>query len=1406
MSAPDIGIDLSRYALGWADEEAYVFKPKRGLTTDIVQEMSWMKGEPDWMRDFRLKSLRHFERRPMPSWGGDMSGIDFDNIYYYIKPTDRQVDEWEELPEAIKATYEKLGIPQAERKYLAGVTAQYECLRGSTRVWTTGGMRPIKDLQPGDVVFSLDEATGHLVRADVVRAVASGDKEIFEVRADGRVIGASGNHPFLALRDDEHVWVPVEGLRVGDRVAVATRVSALVGPAGATGAEIVLDGAVIDSLDPTGVETTFDIEVAGHHNFVAEGFVVHNSEVVFHRNREDLAGLGVIFSDMDTALREYPELVKPYFGTIIPQNDNKFAALNSAVWSGGCLTADARINVKGKGLVSIADIAAGDEVFGIDVGRNLRRGKVLAKIDSGTKPVFRIRVKGRTLEATGNHHFLVARRVDGRWRGVWMPLDEIAVGEPIAIPRSLLDDGEPFELPAPQSYLKNHHHETLTFPTHTTDELMWLFGVYIGDGHVGAPAEHMRQTSFALPDDDAVRAPALAALDSLFGVTHVTPVKCGFVVSSKQLGNWIHDVGFDGLAHTKRLPAWVFSTPQSQQLSLLAGLVDADGWTERDGKSLCIELCNRELLEDVRQLAIGCGLFADGQLTERTRTVVFADGREITSTGWRLRIQGDLGRVPMRDPRKRGADATAWRRTAYTAATGQNFTSLVTDTVGFAVLAEKVPLEHKPTYDIQVVGLENFVANGIVAHNSFIYVPPGVEVPMPLQAYFRINAENMGQFERTLIIADEGAKVHYIEGCSAPVYTTDSLHSAVVEIVVKPSARVTYTTIQNWSNNVYNLVTKRARVEAEGHMEWIDGNIGCLAEGSTVTTPGGPKPIELVTPGDQVLSYDEAGGELVFRTVLAKRFSGDQAVRTVRSGVRELRVTDNHPFLSYTYDPTRPKKLGRYELGYVRADQLTSAIVPTASLDYGEPHKLELPDETTVFDGANQYATGFRSERRRAGRLAAPERTDNDLMWLFGLFVGDGSIERKPAANGGSRWARVTFSVPRADRARDRLLEVMGRLMPTTEPGERADGVTIRWSSVELADLFEDNGFVSGAHRKRVPAWVRDIPESQRLAFVAGCLDSDGCAPQGKRGCSIKSVNRALLEDIGVIMTSLGIPARLHTEHSEPRTVTILGYESTARGSHRLEFPADPRLVAHVTPSLQAAVEAQRPPATRSFRRVGRSSIVLPETVELRPIDVSDPGPVVPTWDIEVEGTGNFVSEGFIVHNSRLTMKYPAVYMVGPKASGEVLSVAYAGPGQHQDAGAKMVHAAPETTSKIVSKSISKDGGRTSYRGLVRVEDDAHGCRSHVQCDALILDEDSVSDTFPYMEVGSRDAVVGHEATVSKVADEQLFYLTSRGLSEEQAMGMIVNGFIEPVTRTLPMEYAVEWSRLIELQMEGSVG
>ena len=300
-----------------------------------------------------------------------------------------------------------------------------------------------------------------------------------------------------------------------------------------------------------------------------------------------------------------------------------------------------------------------------------------------------------------------------------------------------------------------------------------------------------------------------------------------------------------------------------------------------------------------------------------------------------------------------------------------------------------------PSNDNKFAALNTAVWSG----GSFIYVPPGIHVEMPLQAYFRINTQNMGQFERTMIIVDEGAYVHYVEGCTAPIYSSDSLHSAVVEIIVKEGGRCRYTTIQNWSNNVYNLVTKRAVAEKNATMEWVDGNLG-----------------------------------------------------------------------------------------------------------------------------------------------------------------------------------------------------------------------------------------------------------------------------------------------------------------------------------------------------------------------------------------------------------------------SRLTMKYPAVILRGDGAHGEVLSIAFAGEGQHQDAGAKITHLAPNTTSQIISKSISKDGGRASYRGLLKIAESARNSKSNVVCDALLLDDFSRSDTYPTIEIDARDVAMGHEASVSKVGEDQLFYLKSRGLSEDEANAMIVNGFLEPLVKELPMEYALELNRLIQIQLEGSIG
>jgi hypothetical protein len=375
-----------------------------------------------------------------------------------------------------------------------------------------------------------------------------------------------------------------------------------------------------------------------------------------------------------------------------------------------------------------------------------------------------------------------------------------------------------------------------------------------------------------------------------------------------------------------------------------------------------------------------------------------------------------------------------------------------------------------------------------------------------------------------------------------------------------------------------------------------------------------------------------------------------------------------------------------------------------------------------------------------------------------------------------------------------------------TEPTQRADGNHIAWSNKELAELFAANGFTGKAVTKRLPEWMWSLPESQRIAFIAGYLDADGHV-QPTRRFVLKSANRALLEAVASLLITLGITPRLYTEFDQPRHVEIQGVECVAHGAYRLSFPTDERLLPHVSERLREAARECPPAQLQYHRGVGRSQIELPDNVEIVDVSVSEPSEAaVPTWDIEVEGTGNFVSQGFIVHNSKLTMKYPAVYLMEPGAHGEILSIAFAGKGQHQDAGGKVVHAAPNTTSKIVSKSISKDGGRASYRGLLKVHKNAHGSRSNVVCDALLLDEHSRSDTYPYIEIDNDDVSIGHEASVSKIGEEQLFYAMSRGLSEEEASTMVVSGFIEPLVKELPMEYALEMNRLIALQMEGTVG
>ncbi len=1266
------------YKFGWSMPEHYTFKAERGVGHEVVDQISDRKGEPDWMREFRHKALDIFLSKPMPNWGADLSGIDFDNIYYYIKPAEKQGKNWEDVPSEIKETFDRLGIPEAERKFLAGVGAQYECLSGDARVATTHGLIPIRDIRPGDTVFAFDETENKLIPAPVKATAYKGEREVFEVQVGTRTIRATDNHPFLTL--------------------------------------------------------------------------------VYHRDQDKQRG---------RYSREWKYL---------------------------------------------ADLQPGDLVA---LAKKLPDAGQSHQLN---QPAIKTEVVGRN--QTGVEYAL---NIENRYN--------------------------PIDLPAT-----------------TSPDLMWWLGLYLGDGfiHHQEGADKAR-VEFAIPaSDEALRGEFKRVTQAVFGIQAQNGDPNRMTIYSTILARFIEANELAGTALNKRVPRWIFALPEDQRLALLGGFVDADGYVRdhRSNHDVVLTSANASLLREMQELAQNCGIGASN-ITHFRSSHPLDSTRKID--GYRMQFSGDFERIGVRSPQRKGRMGKRRYHHTLSSAKGTNFRRHTNEFIGFARIGSITPAGVEAVYDIEIDGPHNFVAEGLIVHNSeviyhslkeewqkqgvlfldtdtalrehpelfrkyfstiipptdnkfaalnsavwsggsFIYMPPGVHIEIPLQAYFRINAENMGQFERTLIIVDEGASMHYIEGCTAPTYSSDSLHSAVVEIIVHKNARCRYTTIQNWSNNVYNLVTKRAVAYENATMEWIDGNLGCLAEGSLVTTPAGVKPIEQLDMGEEVLSYDESSGQLCFRRVAAKRFSGYQPIQTVAIGERKLRVTANHPFYSYVYDAQAPKKLGRYRLAYVRADHLQEAIVPRTSIDYGRPHQLQLPALVTDFVSGNQYVSGLNVSRTRDSRLMPLTETTNEIMWLFGYWLGDGNIEvQMGQTEGVMRWAKVGFSTPVQDRARERLVQTM-TAVTTAEPIEREDGNHLAWHSKELAEFFQVNGFIGSAASKRVPQWVASLPESQRLAFIAGYLDADGMV-QAPRRFSLKSVNRNLLEDVASLLVTLGVTPRLYTEFDEPRRVVIAGIEATAHGSHRLSFPIDARLYDHISPRLRQQAEVCKPAGKEHHRRVGRSQIALADAVEIAEVRVSEPGAVAePTWDIEVEGTGNFIAQGFIVHNSKITMKYPAVYMLGEHAHGEVLSIAFAGRGQHQDAGGKVVHGAPNTSSKIISKSISKDGGRASYRGLLKVAKGAKNSKSTVVCDALLLDEHSRSDTYPYIEIDEDAVEVGHEASVSKIGEEQLFYLTSRGISEGEAASMIVGGFIEPLVKELPMEYAVEMNRLIQLQMEGSIG
>jgi len=642
-----------------------------------------------------------------------------------------------------------------------------------------------------------------------------------------------------------------------------------------------------------------------------------------------------------------------------------------------------------------------------------------------------------------------------------------------------------------------------------------------------------------------------------------------------------------------------------------------------------------------------------------------------------------------------------------------------------------------PAEDNKFSALNTAVWSG----GSFVYVPRGVEVPLPLQAYFRINGENTGQFERTLIVVDSGAKVHYIEGCTAPIYATDSLHAAVVEVVALPDSKVRYTTIQNWSNDVYNLVTKRAHAYERSTVEWVDANTGCLTGDTLVLKNNDVAPIAEIEPGDFVYSLTPEF-EVDRRRVLDKwENPAEQVYKLVLRNHREVRGTATHPFLV-------SRKVGRSR---------RVAWLPLASIVHGDEIAIagRIPDR-----GKPHVFEPVEPRKRLRHEFHAPTESTDDLMWILGFYVGDGCFDGRN---------RVTFAVPDSDDAceplKRRVREVFGLELT------RAQGVQLRVASGAFVDWLRAAGFAGNADTKRVPDWVFRLPHEQKRAFIDGYIAADGHVRDGHTNVSITSVSLELLRLVKALAISAGMnPTKIST------------------WTARHELPLGKELKTY----------------TKSYLDFGHE--VLDAPVHFVPVLTIEPAGEHVTYDITVEGTANFIANGVFAHNSRKTVKFPSIYLRGEGAKAEVVSVAVASTGQHQDTGAKAIHLAPNTTSRIVSKSVSKDGGRATYRGHLKVAPGATGVVASVRCDALMLDDESRSDTYPYIDIQEDDTTMTHEATVGKISADQIFYLMSRGLTENEAQNLVIQGFLEVFTKELPMEYAIEFNRLVKLEMEGSLG
>jgi len=649
--------------------------------------------------------------------------------------------------------------------------------------------------------------------------------------------------------------------------------------------------------------------------------------------------------------------------------------------------------------------------------------------------------------------------------------------------------------------------------------------------------------------------------------------------------------------------------------------------------------------------------------------------------------------------------------------------------------------------------------NGAVwSGGSFVYVPKGVEVPLPLQAYFRINGENTGQFERTLIVVDEGAKVHYIEGC---LYGPElvSLGDSMV-------------------------------------------------------------PIQDVEAGTKVMNSD--GVEALVSAVRRRTYSGDMLKIVPVSAGNGFELTPEHPVLAM--------RRHRAAVWSGTAWVMDEAAFHTAEPEWIPAGELRKDDLISFPVAAKQ--------------VDHPEISDSLLRFL-GYYLAEGSAFRNGVSNVPT--VSVTFHTDELDKIED----ARNLMTALTGKSARVDRVPSKHearvyaSSTELMELcLQYCG--SGSATKRLHADLMELPPERQSLLIDTYLLGDGKRTKRKGGSVVVRAltsSRTLAFQLQEILARLGTYAGINVRESFQEAMPN-GRQVSHREAYTVHYTDNPG-------NRRVWFDARRNCFWVPIRRIERrpydgwvynlemasapnaylargfavhnctAPIYATDSLHVAVVEViALPGSkvrytTIQNWSNDVY---NLVTKRAHAHEnatvewidantgSRKTVKFPSIYLRGENSSADIISVAVAGRGQHQDTGAKAIHLAKNTTSRIVSKSVSKDGGRATYRGQLKVAPGATGVVASVRCDALMLDDQSRSDTYPYIDIQEDDTTMTHEATVGKISADQIFYLMSRGLTENEAQNLVIQGFLEVFTKELPMEYAIEFNRLVKLEMEGSLG